>query len=406
MARLKRLFLLLLNFTILFLASAVAFIFRRDLLKKDIWLIREKGTEARDNAYHFYKYVREKHPEINAYYVIDVTAPDYAKVRDPGNVINYNSFRHFLYYCAAKFNISSQSCGAAPQMRFERRFHKLTFLRRKGQKTIFLQHGILLPEVPHALDYDKAGLSLFITSCKEEQQFVVDKYKYPREVAALTGLCRYDNLNDTSGGKKQILVMPTFRMYLGASNAEKPATKSECERFVQSDFYKNYYGFLTSEKLLSLLEKHDYSLVFYLHYGLQSYTECFALAENDRVTVARREAFDVQTLLKDSAVLITDFSSVLTDFGYMEKPEIYFHFDAEDYYRSHYKKGWFDYNQHGFGPVVITADEVCNELSNILDNDAKLSDFYYDRVSKFFYFHDKNNCERTFNAILKLDQEK
>lgn len=29
----------------------------------DIWLIAERGDEARDNGYAFYKYMKENHPE-------------------------------------------------------------------------------------------------------------------------------------------------------------------------------------------------------------------------------------------------------------------------------------------------------------------------------------------------------
>ena len=38
---------------------------------KDIWLISERGTEAKDNGYWMFKYIRENHPEINVYYLID-----------------------------------------------------------------------------------------------------------------------------------------------------------------------------------------------------------------------------------------------------------------------------------------------------------------------------------------------
>ena len=38
---------------------------------QDIWLISERGFDARDNGFVFYKYLRTKHPEINSYYIID-----------------------------------------------------------------------------------------------------------------------------------------------------------------------------------------------------------------------------------------------------------------------------------------------------------------------------------------------
>ena len=47
-------------------------IFYKDREKyKDAWLICERGTEARDNGYWMFKYIREKHPEQKIYYIID-----------------------------------------------------------------------------------------------------------------------------------------------------------------------------------------------------------------------------------------------------------------------------------------------------------------------------------------------
>lgn len=47
---------------------------------RGVFLVSERGTDARDNGYHFFKYLKEKHPELEAYYVIDRASPDYKKV--------------------------------------------------------------------------------------------------------------------------------------------------------------------------------------------------------------------------------------------------------------------------------------------------------------------------------------
>lgn len=43
---------------------------------RKVYLVSERGTDARDNGYHFFKYLRRQHPEIEAYYVIDKSSPD------------------------------------------------------------------------------------------------------------------------------------------------------------------------------------------------------------------------------------------------------------------------------------------------------------------------------------------
>ena len=81
---------------------------------RDIWLIAERPDQARDNGYCFFKYLREQHPELEAYYVIRRDAPDRAKLEPYGNIIDYNSWKHFLYFCASRVHISAHDNMCAP----------------------------------------------------------------------------------------------------------------------------------------------------------------------------------------------------------------------------------------------------------------------------------------------------
>ena len=68
------------------------------------WVICERGTDARDNGYWFYKYLKEKHPEIDVYYFIDRNSTDYVKVKE--DAIQYNSIKsYFLAFTAEKIDI-------------------------------------------------------------------------------------------------------------------------------------------------------------------------------------------------------------------------------------------------------------------------------------------------------------
>ena len=46
---------------------------------RGIWLVGERGTDARDNGYWFYRYLRTQHPELRTYYVITADSPDAAR---------------------------------------------------------------------------------------------------------------------------------------------------------------------------------------------------------------------------------------------------------------------------------------------------------------------------------------
>ena len=81
-----------------------------------LWLVAERGTDARDNGYWFYRYLREKHPEVNACYVIDPRSPDYGKVSALGPTVRMGSLRHYLMYLAADRLVSSHVQPAAPDL--------------------------------------------------------------------------------------------------------------------------------------------------------------------------------------------------------------------------------------------------------------------------------------------------
>ena len=59
---------------------------------RDIWIIGERKSEAKDNGYHVFKYIRENHPDDEVYYVIDKNSNDLEKIKGLGNIIYYDSF--------------------------------------------------------------------------------------------------------------------------------------------------------------------------------------------------------------------------------------------------------------------------------------------------------------------------
>ena len=222
-------------------------------------------------------------------------------------------------------------------------------------------------------------------------------------MAQLTGLCRYDRLMQAGVPKKQILVMPTARCWLRAGIVEKEATKDEMSQFLQSDFYRNFQTLLTDEQLLEKARDYGYTIVFYLHYALQSYTKGFLPLQNETVRIADRENDDVQQLMMESAVMVTDYSSVFFDFAYMKKPEVFFQFDEAEFRGSHYRKGYFDYAKDGFGPVLTTSRDVADELIRLLGTGCAMASEYLAKAEHFFAFFDERNCERTYCAIRNME---
>ena len=354
---------------------------------RHIRIFAERGNDARDNGYHMYRFYREIHPELESYYIISKKSADRTKIDALGNAINYRSLKHYLLFIAAEYKISTHIMGYSPCVDFYTRFADK--LHVKGHR-IFLQHGVIKDDLP-ALYSSKTNLDIFICGAKPEFEFVNETFGYRNGEVKYTGLARYDKLHDIEV-KKQILCMPTWRKYLKYD----PHIKLE-----ESEYVKKWNSLLTDSELIAALRENNIQMVFYPHYELQNNLSVFE-SNCDEVVIASFDNYDVQQLLKESALLITDYSSVFFDFAYMKKPVIYFQFDKERFLKEHYSVGYFGYSSMGFGEVEFKKDDVVKTVIAYIENGVVMSEKYRNRAELFFPLHDENNCERIFNEIERL----
>lgn len=384
-------------------------LFKRELLKKKIWIIMERATEARDNGFWFFCYMRENHPDIDTYYVIVKDSPDEKKLeRFKKNVIHYNSYKHIFHYLTAECSISTHERGITSPYCFHGYtgyscIESLSWFVPKKQIIVFLQHGITQKYIS-LIDREQQPkhlrAHLFITAISRERDFIETVGHWPKSTVICTGFSRFDSLFKNMGKcKNQILIMPTWRNWLAASNTANKANATEQKKFMNSPYFKTLQQLLNSNDITNLLNTYNFQLIFYLHYELQSYIDAFS-SNNPRVTIVSRNAFDVQRLLIESSILITDYSSVAFDFAYMRKPLIYYQFDQKEYRKKYPQEGYFSYESDGFGPVVLQENDLITQLENILKNNSTTSNIYSKRINNFFPPLDNLNSERIFNAIL------
>lgn len=378
---------------------------RRHLYLKNFWIVGEKETEARDNGFAFFRYICENHPEINICYCITKDSSDKQKVEKYGKTVILNSFRHYVYCLTGKVSANSQPFGAIPAPTYFL-FPHVKRLSRKDQIVVHLKHGITKDELPHTMDFQYTHFDLLCCVSERERLFMQEIHGYPDENIKTLGFCRYDALLKKHAAKKQILVMPTHRMWLHALDSANDATQREKEAFKETEFYKVYSSLLSNADLLESARKSGYTIVFYLHYALQSYVNCFTQYSNDVVVIADRKQYDVQQLLLESSLLVTDFSSVFFDFAYMGKPEVFYQFDEQQYRAGHFKKGYFDYSSDGFGPVCHEEREVVDEIKHLLANGCRMSDKFMQRADGFFAYRDTDNCKRVFTEVYRKAMEK
>lgn len=357
---------------------------------KEVWIISERYNEARDNGYHLFRYIRENYPDKEVYYTIDTNCNDFHKVSPYGNVIKYNSFKHKLLFTVANKLIFTHVHVNTPwNYNMYKRFFKSNC---KNKKNIFIQHGITYNDVSEILGKKKCSIDYFLCGAQVECNYIRNILGYSDNEVILTGFPRFDNLHN-GVTKNQILIMPSWRMYLEGCTEEE---------FIETNFFKNINGLLSDRKLNALLLKYKINLVLYLHYQMQKYVRTFKDYNSDNIVIALKEHYDVQKLLRESKLLITDYSSVFFDFAYMNKPVIYFHFDKNDFYQNHYKKGQFNFDTDGFGEVKETVNDVVLLVEKYILNGFRMESLYFERVEKFFGLRDSNNCLRVFRFIDSL----
>lgn len=362
----------------------LGFLFSRGK-REDIWLISERGHEARDNGFVFYQYMKKKHPEQKVRYIIDKSSCDKKKFDSLDDLVYWGTLQHSVIIWKASHLISTHILGYTEDSYFFIRIEKIIHIFRHKKK-VFLQHGIIKDDIP-ALYGNMNTLDLFVCGAKLEFDYVQEHYQYPEGVIKYTGLCRYDNLMDYST-KRQILLMPTWRNYIKG------------EKFQETNYYKTYLNLLRSPKLQDLLRKYNFTLAFYLHYEVQKYITLFQSSVSVPRIAIIDSTYDVQQLLKESDMLITDYSSVYFDMAYMRKAIIMYQFDEEAYRRSQYQRGYF--YESSIGDVVYDQDSLLQQLEDALERNCKMKVQHEKYIDEFFIYHDKHNCERVYQAIKDL----
>ncbi len=348
------------------------------------WIISERGFDARDNGYQFFLYLRNKHPEINAWYLITRDSKDLKKVVDLGNILYKGTIKHFMLYISASLLLGAFE-PIIPSA--NKRFGEL-IKKKNDQKYIFLQHGIIGNDLP-VYHKENAKFDLFFCGAKPEFDYVSKYFNYTEGEVRYTGLARFDALHNIKP-QKMILIMPTWRRWIAEMDADE---------ITQSEYVLRWNSIINNPLLIDISEKYDVNIIFYPHALMQKSIGFFS-SSNDRIIIANQQEYDLQTLIKDSSMLITDYSSVNFDFAYMNKPVLYYQFDDERFFKDHVGVGWFDYKNMGFGECVNNEEDLFICVKDYLVNGFRMKPNYEQRIKSVFPLYDDNNCERIYQEII------
>lgn len=369
-------------------------LFKKYFDKKKIWIGYEKESSvAQDNGYQFFNYCYTNNKKKDYYFVIKPDVSDYQDIKHQNDkILKFMSFKYMVYMFAAELLVSSESKGHSYDIRIQKGRLRNAL---KKKPFIFLQHGVIaLKRVDYVFNKHRNNeISLFTVSSDFEKNIIQNNFGYDASEIMVTGLTRWDVLNDKSSGpEKKIFVMPTWRSWMDGIPEKE---------FVNSNYFKQYKKLLESEELNKLLEQNNLTLHFMLHPKFSAYSDKFTFP-SDRIRTYQFGDVKINEMLMESALLITDYSSVSFEFFYMKKPIIFFQFDRDEYER--YQGSYMDLEKDLFGDLATNIDEILDNVRYYVANGFKEKTKYAVLRNKYFKYVDRNNSKRTFHAVRKYEK--
>ncbi|MFB6469126.1 CDP-glycerol glycerophosphotransferase family protein [Cytobacillus sp. Hz8] len=352
--------------------------------RNDIWLVGERPYKAQDTGYHFFKYMRTHHPERNVYYIIEKNSPEVKSVEPLGNLLYFGTKKHIKYTLIATRIFGSHHSDYLYPMR-------VAAIKKKIKaKKIFLQHGVIgTKNTVHFYGVHSPSFhtDLFIVSSDYEKEIIRRDFGYDTRQVKVTGLSRFDSL--LAGDvlvKRQLLVIPTWREWIVND-----------EKFLESEYFARYRELVHHPYLHELSKNLQFEIVLCLHPNMQMFTSFFKDAP---VRIVNQGEIDVQYLLKESAMMITDYSSVAFDFSFLHKPVVYYQFDRERFIGK--KQSHLDLDLDLPGEIVYEIADILKLVESYAQHDFTMKPEYMKRASKFLKYRDQNASKRIYEAALHI----
>lgn len=331
----------------------------------------------------------------NAYFVTDMSLPAVQALPEKykKNLIQKDSDRHLEYYFASEVFISTETLEHALQLRVANKaaMDKIT---KEPLSYVFLQHGptymISLNKENRSGFLKKPWMKLHktVVSSELEAQHFIELGGMERDDLYITGMAKFDR-SVRNKGADRVVIMPTWRRW-ELNQAREDITQTAYYRMMRL-----MYDSVPAE----LKDK-----VVILPHPLMA--ERFAdIAGSgtgaDADMCSRILVTDsYENVLRDTEVLITDYSSISYD-AYYRGAKVVFYWAEKDECMTHYGEGTkLMLNlDNVFGPVAMDGAQITAAVKECYG--APQRQDYLDRYRKIIEFHDGRNTERIIEHLIE-----
>lgn len=346
---------------------------------KPVILLMDRIDAAGDNSEAMYHYLKDK-KDVDVFFILKKGCKDWNRLQPDSHIVNFNSIKYYWLYSHVDIFFTAYSL-----------FHPKGsgLYKNKNCKIIWLQHGITIDDMSKVYNALCHHDIVVATTKPEYEGFLSPKYGYNSSQLILTGMPRYDLIENKS--LRVITICLTWRQYI---------KNIDTDDFFKTDYFSIWEDLIISPELSDLVTKYGYKLQFLFHYEInQKLRELLMEKKLSSVSLVTDKMY--KDIISESDLLITDYSSVAFDMAYLYKPVVFYQKDKDTFLSGNHthRKGYFDYEKDGLGELIIDKENLLNTIEQYLQNDCKMKEVYLERVNKTFVYHDKNNRERIWKEI-------
>ncbi|MDO4748582.1 MAG: CDP-glycerol glycerophosphotransferase family protein [Eubacteriales bacterium] len=373
---------------------------KNEFKDRRIWIFFDKLYKAGDNGEYAFRHAMQRNDNIECYYVINEDSLDYPRLKKefPNNLLIYNTLECQLYSLMAENIMAThpdiiEFCSINPKL--------ATVVKDLyNPNLICIAHGITIQK---NADYQNRlfdNTMFYTTSSKYEVEHIRKPvYGYREDEVALTGLARFDGLKNND--QKQILITPTWRRNL-VGTAQRNSTREYSDAFKKTSYYQIYNSLINDSRIIEVAKEKGYKIIFLLHPAMSAQIDDYD--RNDYVELIQASGdLNYEKILTESSLMVTDYSGIHYDFGYMRKPIVYY---QPKEVPMRFEEGAMKFSTMGFGPQCTEYEEAVSHICEFMRNECKMPEEYKKRADDFFAFDDFNSCERIYDAVLKWTNER
>lgn len=356
-------------------------------------IIFKSRPDFSGNARAFYEYINHNHSdELKSVWICDnvSNAPHNTKV------VKNNTLSALIEYLTAKYIVTTHN--------------EMIGIKSYNQVYISLWHGMPLKKICYLGEYDYVGMedysSYRIASSEVMRSIISACFREKANNVFITGQPRNDYLFDVEkakdllshnlSNKKIILYMPTFRENQEALKYSDGGKINDGNFLRVNDF--------SLDEINKYLVENNAHLIIKLHpFEEQALLNNDLGSEITLITTSqlRKHNLDVNHLMANADILISDYSSAYFDFMILNRPMVFVIPDVKKYSAS---RGGFTLEPVEFwmpGAHVFSQSELLKELKLLTSG---IDDYKIKRneVSEIInLYKDSNNSERVYKQFFE-----